>query len=119
MRNNILFISAGVILLLIVFTSGCTEAEDIKEKIYTKQEAEIACKEACINALAKDIDLSNGPCIAEEIVDDWACDIAHNPRNPVTDNMVENQCRSFMEQKVHNFIELDEECNLIQFYEKK
>jgi hypothetical protein len=62
---------------------------------------------------AEGMDFSNGPCIAEEIIPDWCADVAHNPRQPV-DNRPENQCRSYREGRVHHFVELDPEGNLIR-----
>ena len=62
---------------------------------------------------AEGMDFSNGPCLAEEIVSDWCVDVAHNPRQPV-DNRPENQCRSFREGRVHHFVELDLDGNLIR-----
>jgi hypothetical protein len=62
---------------------------------------------------ADGMDFSNGPCLSEEIVPDWCVDVAHNPRQPV-DNRPENQCRSYREGRVHHFVELDTEGNLIR-----
>jgi hypothetical protein len=62
---------------------------------------------------ADGMDFSNGPCLSEEIVPDWCVDVAHNPRQPV-DNRPENQCRSYREGRVHHFVELDPEGNLIR-----
>ena len=62
---------------------------------------------------AEGMDFSNGPCLSEEIVPDWCADVAHNPRQPV-DNRPENQCRSYREGRVHHFVELDPEGNLIR-----
>ena len=59
------------------------------------------------------MDFSNGPCLSEEIVPDWCVDVAHNPRQPV-DNRPENQCRSYREGRVHHFVELDPEGNVIR-----
>ena len=63
--------------------------------------------------VAQGADLSRGPCLAEEVVPDWCVDIAHNPRQPV-DDLPENQCASFREGRVHHFVELDPEGNLIR-----
>ena len=62
---------------------------------------------------AEGMDFSNGPCLADEIIPDWAVDVAHNPRQPV-DNRPENQCSSFREGRVHHFVELDPQGNLIR-----
>jgi hypothetical protein len=62
---------------------------------------------------AEEMDFSNGPCLSDEIIPDWCADVAHNPRQPV-DNRPENQCRSYREGRVHHFVELDPEGNLIR-----
>lgn len=59
------------------------------------------------------IDLSNGPCLSEEIIPDWCVDVAHNPRQAI-DNQPQNQCRSYREGRVHHFVELDPQGNLIR-----
>ena len=62
---------------------------------------------------AEGLDFSNGPCLSDEIIPDWCVDIAHWPRQPI-DNRPENQCRSYREGRVHHFVELDEDGNLIR-----
>ncbi len=62
---------------------------------------------------AEGMDFSNGPCLSDEIIPDWCADVAHNPRHPV-DNRPENQCQSYREGRVHHFVELDPEGNLIR-----
>jgi len=52
------------------------------------------------------LDLSNGPCLSEEIIPDWCVDVAHSPRRMI-DNLPENQCASYREGRVHHFVELD------------
>lgn len=58
-------------------------------------------------------DFSSGPCIAERLMDDWAADIAHNPRQAI-DNLPANQCQSFNKGETHHFVELDLQGNLIK-----
>jgi hypothetical protein len=62
---------------------------------------------------AEGMDFSNGPCLSDEIIPDWCADVAHNPRQPI-DNRPENQCSSYREGRVHHFVELDPEGNLIR-----
>ena len=52
-------------------------------------------------------------CSTQLEVQDWCVDVAHDPRQPV-DNLPENQCRSYREGKVHHFVELDPEGNVIR-----
>ena len=62
---------------------------------------------------AQGIDLSAGPCLAEEIIPDWCVDVAHSPRQPI-DDRPENQCQSWRTGRVHHFVELDPDGNLIR-----
>jgi hypothetical protein len=59
--------------------------------------------------------MSVGPCLAEEIINDWAADVAHSPRQPV-DDLPENQCQSFRNGKVGHFVELDTEGKFLRSY---
>ena len=59
------------------------------------------------------MDFSCGPCLSEEIVPDWCVDVAHNPREAIDDEPG-NQCRSYREGRVHHFVELDPDGNVIR-----
>jgi hypothetical protein len=78
-----------------------------------REEAIRRAKELFQQKKAEGMDFSNGPCLSEEIAQDWCADVAHNPRQPV-DNLPENQCRSYREGRVHHFVELDPNGNLIR-----
>ena len=58
-------------------------------------------------------DLSNGPCLSNEVIPDWVADIAHDPRQAV-DDLPENQCSAHREGQAHHFVELDEQGNVIR-----
>ncbi len=62
---------------------------------------------------AQGMDMSQGPCLAEEIVPDWCVDVAHSPRQEI-DNLPQNRCQSFISRRVHHFVELDAEGNVIR-----
>lgn len=59
------------------------------------------------------VDMTDGPCLAEELMSDWSFDIAHNPRQKVDDNP-QNQCQDFKNSKTHHFVEFDPDGNLIR-----
>jgi len=59
------------------------------------------------------LDMSQGPCLSEEIIPDWCVDVAHSPRVGV-DNLPQNQCRSYRVGRVHHFVELDPDGNVIR-----
>jgi hypothetical protein len=78
-----------------------------------REEAVRRAKELFQQKKAEGMDFSNGPCLAEEIIQDWCVDVAHNPRQPV-DNLPENQCQSYREGRVHHFVELDTNGDIIR-----
>jgi len=59
------------------------------------------------------MEMSDGPCLSDEIIPDWCADVAHDPRQPV-DNLPQNRCRAYREGRVHHFVELDPDGNVIQ-----
>jgi len=70
------------------------------------------CIDLCKQKLSENISLENGPCLSNEIIPDWVCDVAHWPRQPV-DNLPENQCPAFGS-TAHNFVEVNETCGFIR-----
>ncbi len=81
-------------------------------RISDAQRAANACVLMCAVELQNGKDLSTGPCISNEIIPGWVCDVAHNPRQPV-DNKPENQCPAYGRNATH-FIEVDPSCNFIR-----
>ena len=100
-----------LLLVGIIFVSGCIGQTPISDK----DKAISECKQECNSKLKTNSDLSNGPCLLNPIpnVPDWICDVTHNPRQSV-DNQMANQCSSFREGKAHHFVEVDTNCELIQ-----
>ncbi|MFA5134199.1 MAG: hypothetical protein WC505_00210 [Patescibacteria group bacterium] len=58
-------------------------------------------------------DLSDGPCLSNNLIEDWVADIAHNPRKAV-DDLPENQCSAYRDGTARHFVELDPEGNVIR-----
>lgn len=128
-------ISCGVKKILVIlplilamgFILGCKKeiekgAEDLTgiTTIKTGQEAEkdlaiAQCKELFQREKANGRNMTEGPCLSDEIIPDWVCDVAHSPRQEV-DNQSKNQCLAFREGKAHHFVELDLEGNVIKTY---
>jgi hypothetical protein len=78
-----------------------------------REEAIRKAKELFEQKRREGMDFSRGPCLSEEIVPDWCVDVAHSPREPI-DNDPSNQCRSYREGRVHHFVELDPNGNVIR-----
>ena len=71
------------------------------------------CVDLCVNEQSKGRILSEGPCLADEIVPGWACDVVHIPRVGLIDNKEQNQCQSYVNKKVRHFVEVDTECKFV------
>ena len=95
-----------IFLLLLILVSGCIG----DEKEIAKNKCIALCKEFKNNGT----DLSNGPCLSNEIIEDWVCDVAHWPRLDV-DNDPRNQCPAFGKTARH-FVEVDPNCNFIRAF---
>ena len=65
--------------------------------------------------IAAEEDISNGPCLADELFKGWVADLVHNPRLPI-DDLPENQCPSYVSGKNIHFVELDLSGNVVRVY---
>ena len=59
------------------------------------------------------VDMSNGPCLTNDLIPGWVVDIVHSPRD-LSDDLPENQCRAYLEGRATHFIELDANGNLVR-----
>lgn len=105
----ILIFAAGLFL-----GAGCAKKVEPQETTKSDRERAIeAARKLFKEKKAQGLDMSNGPCLSDEIIPDWVADVAHSPRQQV-DNVPENQCLAFREGKAKHFVELDENGNLIR-----
>jgi len=100
----------------IILVSGCLQFGPINgdpDYVIAKRE----CIKLCESILqATNENISHGPCLSDNVegyVEDWVCDVAHSPRQPV-DNLPENQCQEFREGRAKHFVEVDPDCNFIK-----
>lgn len=89
-----------------VFLSGCVTQTNNKDVAISE------CVKLCEDALAMSQDLSNGPCLSNEIVEDWVCDVVHYTREAV-DNLSENQCSAYGKTAKH-FVEVSLSCEFVK-----
>lgn len=59
------------------------------------------------------VDMSNGPCLTNDLIRGWVVDIVHSPREPA-DDLPENQCQAYLEGRSTHFVELDTNGNLVR-----
>lgn len=110
-------INPWVLGMLIVFIAAVLFVVLVIKGVAEKAEVTIAvknCVQLCEQAKERNIDLSNGPCLSNNVAPGWVCDVAHSPRLPV-DNDPRNQCSAFGRTAFH-FVEVDENCNVIRVY---
>jgi len=119
------------VLCAVIFLSGCGEKANKNSNSFTATEVvtgtaslkikEKADKDLAI-AKAKELwraqflegqDLSDGPCISDEVIPGWVADIAHEPRETV-DELPQNQCSAYRDGTAKHFVELDPDGNLIR-----
>ena len=105
-----LIILIGLFIVLYILLIPPTDRGELLELESGENKAIQECIASCNEAT---IDLSNGPCLWENNVEDYVCDVAHSPRQEI-DNNPSNQCKSYIEGRVNHFIEVDESCNLIK-----
>lgn len=118
-QKILLFIS-----VLFILGAGCkkdvekttdvlTGLESVQLEKKANQDLAVAkAKDLFKQKAGAEVDMSDGPCLSNEIIVDWVVDVAHNPRQPI-DDKPENQCSAFREGKAHHFVELDTNGNVI------
>ena len=113
----------AVLLFLViaaVLVSGCVDSYRVPvgEKFGPEAEKAVTqCLEICQLRLARGVDLSQGPCLSNQVDTNWVCDVAHSPRQSV-DDRPENQCSAWRDAQARgetiHFVEVDPECTLIR-----
>lgn len=113
-------IIAFLILISILFTAcssqgheNITIEDQDKENQAKRPDAEIAIEKCIRLCLDKEENLSKGPCLSEEIIEGWVCDVAHDPREDI-DDKPENRCKAYGDTAEH-FVEIDPKCRFIRF----
>ncbi len=94
---------------LLIGCGGGSPGQDTRDRAVTE------AVQAYHEAKRSGVDLSRGPCIAEQLPDlpDWVADVAHDPRRPVDDEAA-NQCQRFRDGDAHHFVELSPAGELIR-----
>lgn len=58
-------------------------------------------------------DISDGPCLSNDLMDDWVADLVHEPRI-LEDDLIENQCAAFIDGTATHFVEVDLKGNIVR-----
>jgi len=59
------------------------------------------------------VDMSQGPCLTNDLMPGWVVDVVHSPREDI-DDLPENQCQAYLEGRAEHFVELDLSGNLVR-----
>lgn len=97
---------------------GKTEKTAATYQVGVSTEDDLAVQEAKqVYAREKQMgtDFSNGPCLTNDLMQDWVADTVHSPRIEV-DDQPQNQCRAYLEGRAHHFVELDIDGNLVRVH---
>lgn len=122
--NKIVVLLLALLCLVVAGWSCGREAEQTAKVVTGSQSigtlssaqqdlAVASAKELCLQKMAAGEDFSSGPCLSENLVEDYVADIVHSPRTKEDDKQ-ENQCQNFIEGKASHFVELTEKCELIR-----
>lgn len=126
MKLLIIILALGVVVVLFFGVFALKEKNGnqsyLGNLVNTKQQADVdVAKIKCIELCQQDklnmseIQFNDGPCLSGQIIPDWVCDVAHNPRQTV-DNEEANQCAAYRQGQAHHFVEVNVNCNFIRSY---
>lgn len=91
-----------------------TDLDKVQAGQQAKKDLAVAqCQSLWQQRFAAGEELSGGPCLSEEIIPDWSCDIAQRLRS-AADDRPENQCQAYLQGKTHHYVELDLSGQLIK-----
>ena len=99
-----------VILFIVVLVRLASSGADV---VAERERAIALAQEVYAQQKADGMDFSSGPCLAEDLMEGWAADIVHSPRQAI-DDAPENQCQSFRAGKAFRQVELDPKGNVIR-----
>ena len=95
------------VLIFAFFLASCSSVDDSRDS------AVAICQDLCQENLDMNMIMDHGPCLSDRIINDWVCDVAHNPSTEA-DNDLANQCPAYRAGSASHFVEVDTECQLIR-----
>lgn len=107
--------SVYVIVFVLILVAGILNIIYNKPSPYleNKDQAIKECIKECNKAIALGKNLVDGPCLSQEIVKGWACDIVNKPKIDIIDNNPKNQCESYNKNQVKHIVYVTQNCTLI------
>jgi hypothetical protein len=107
--------SVYIIVFLLILIAGVLNVIFNKPSSFmeNKDLAIDKCIQECLHANTKGIILTEGPCLSEEIVKGWACDVVNQPKISIVDNNPKNQCKSYIEKNISHQVVISTKCELV------
>lgn len=107
--------SVYVIVFILIIVAGVLNIFLNKPSLF-KENKDLAIKECmnvCNKAVAIGTILKDGPCLSEEIVKGWACDVSNKPKIRIIDNNKKNQCQNYYKNIVPHQVVVSTKCEFI------
>jgi len=107
--------SVYIIVFLLILVAGVLNLIFNKPSPYAGNEdlAITSCISECHKAIAVGTSLTDGPCLSQEIVKGWACDVVNKPKIDIVDNNPKNQCESYYKNNVKHIVYVNTKCELL------
>lgn len=108
-----------ILIFICIFVTAFLVVKINKKPVYKKgssgvYDKAIAAAIFLYGTRAKEgLNMSEGPCLTNDLMPGWVVDIVHVPREEI-DNLPGNQCQAYLEGRARNFIELDTNGNLVR-----
>ena len=105
-------------IVCIFLASGCIETATDNGTTAPSTDPQERCVEVCKEQLLAGVELNMGPCLSESSgvsweIEDWACDVAHEPRKDIDENS-RYQCQKYRKEEVSHFVEVTPNCEFIR-----
>jgi hypothetical protein len=107
--------SVYILVFLLILVAGILNFTLNKPSPYldNKEQAINECIKQCNLEVSKGTILTDGPCLSQEIVKGWACDIINQPKIDLIDNNPKNQCQSYIKKNVKHIVYVSQKCSLV------
>jgi hypothetical protein len=110
----------GLVIVILVGYVGVMifiDAKPVQKQALPTEALQLALIEQAkvlfVEKVNQGVDMNSGPCLSDSFDIGWVVDVAHNPRQPI-DDIMENQCQSYIIGEASHIIELDIRGNLIR-----
>ena len=114
-RTRLFVMSLVFVLAVGVGVMKLNESRVIKKEasVSTADQATAKARALYKKALSNGTDLSQGPCLTNDLMPDWVVDVVHSPREDV-DDLSHNLCQRYVDGFSKHIVELDPSGNVVR-----